>query len=104
MWSENDGPYAGKHYRLAETLNVPPALTTPHLPILIGGGGERKLLRMVAQYADMNNLFPSSPDQIRHKLDALARHCEVQISLLTDEPAQFVESTIAKLVPRLAEL
>jgi alkanesulfonate monooxygenase SsuD/methylene tetrahydromethanopterin reductase-like flavin-dependent oxidoreductase (luciferase family) len=76
MWSDNDGPYAGKHYQLAETLNVPPALSKPHPPILIGGGGERKLLRMVAQYADMNNLFSSSPAEVSHKLDVLARHCE----------------------------
>jgi F420-dependent oxidoreductase-like protein len=74
MWSDDNGPYDGKHYRLAETLNVPPAIRQP--PILIGGGGERKLLRLVAQYADLNNLFPTSPEELQHKLDVLARHCE----------------------------
>jgi F420-dependent oxidoreductase-like protein len=76
MWSDDDGPYRGKHYELAETLNVPPPLSRPHPPILIGGGGERKLLRLVARYADLNNLFATSPEEVRHKLDVLARHCE----------------------------
>src|SRR6476619_3740679 len=76
MWSDDNGPYDGTHYRLAETLNVPPSIRQPHPPIMIGGGGERKLLRLVAKYADANNLFPTSPEQVQHKLDVLARHCE----------------------------
>jgi len=69
MWSDNDGPYAGKHYRLARTLNSPQPLTRPHPPILIGGGGEKKTLRLVAQYAQACNLF-AGPDLPR-KLDVL---------------------------------
>ena len=61
MWSDSDAPYDGKHYRLGRTLNVPQSLQRPHPRILIGGGGEKKTLRMVAQYADACNLFPS-PD------------------------------------------
>jgi F420-dependent oxidoreductase-like protein len=61
MWGDNDGPYAGKHYRLARTLNSPQPLTHPHPPILIGGGGEKKTLRLVAQYAQACNLF-AGPD------------------------------------------
>jgi F420-dependent oxidoreductase-like protein len=76
MWSDDDGPYEGKHYCLAETMNVPQSLQRPHPPVMIGGGGERKLLRLVAKYADANNLFPSSPEEVQHKLDVLARHCE----------------------------
>src|SRR5258708_10497516 len=76
MWSDDDGPYEGKHYRLAETLNVPPSIRQPRPPIMIGGGGEQKLLRLVAKYADANNLFPTSLEEMRHKLDVLARHCE----------------------------
>jgi F420-dependent oxidoreductase-like protein len=76
MWSDDNGPYEGKHYRLAETLNVPPPVRQPRPPIMIGGGGERKLLRLVARYADANNLFVSSPEEIARKLDVLARHCE----------------------------
>ena len=74
MWGDGDKPYEGRHYRLARTLNSPPAPTRPHPPILIGGGGERKTLRLVAQYADACNLFPG-PD-LEHKLDVLRGHCE----------------------------
>ncbi|MGH8861672.1 MAG: LLM class F420-dependent oxidoreductase [Jatrophihabitantaceae bacterium] len=73
MWSEDEGAYDGKHYRLGRTLNVPQALQRPHPPILIGGGGERKTLRLVAQYADACNLFPSA--DLEHKLDVLRGHC-----------------------------
>jgi F420-dependent oxidoreductase-like protein len=76
MWSDNDGPYQGKHYQLERTLNSPQALTKPHPPIMIGGGGERKTLRFVARYAQACNLFPG-PD-LAHKLDVLREHCEAE--------------------------
>jgi F420-dependent oxidoreductase-like protein len=74
MWSEKEDPYAGAHYRLGRTLNSPQALSRPHPPILIGGSGERKTLRLVAKYAQACNLFPG-PD-LSHKLDVLREHCE----------------------------
>ncbi len=74
MWSDTDSPYASQHYRLERTLNSPQPLTRPHPPILIGGGGERKTLRLVAQYAQACNLF-AGPDLTR-KLDVLRGHCE----------------------------
>jgi F420-dependent oxidoreductase-like protein len=77
MWSDNNGPYQGKHYQLAETLCSPQPITRPHPPILIGGSGEKKTLRLVAQYADACNLFASAGvDAIRNKLDVLKRHCD----------------------------
>ncbi len=76
MWSEDDGPFEGRHYRLAETVCVPPPVQRPHPPVLVGGGGERKTLRLVAQYADACNLFPEGLDGVRHKLEVLRRHCE----------------------------
>ena len=77
MWSGEVKPYEGNHYHLAETLNSPQALSRPRPPIMIGGMGEKKTLKLVAQYADACNLFAyGGPDLIRHKLDVLKRHCE----------------------------
>jgi F420-dependent oxidoreductase-like protein len=74
MWSDSDAPYEGQHYHLGRTLNVPQALAKPHPPIVIGGGGEKKTLRLVAKYADACNLFAGP--QLQHKLDVLREHCE----------------------------
>jgi F420-dependent oxidoreductase-like protein len=75
MWRGNDAPYDGEYFHLERPLNEPQSLTRPHPPIMIGGGGERKTLRLVAQYADATNLFPG-PDVAR-KLDVLRDHCDV---------------------------
>ncbi|MEU3984246.1 LLM class F420-dependent oxidoreductase [Streptomyces sp. NPDC026672] len=77
MWDpDDDGPFEGRHFRLAETLCAPRPVSTPHPEIMIGGGGEKKTLRLVAQYADACNLIPSSRDELRHKLDVLRGHCD----------------------------
>lgn len=79
MWSGERKPYTGKHYQLERTLNSPQALSKPHPPILIGGTGERKTLRMVAQYADACNLFARlGDDELKRKLDVLREHCQTQ--------------------------
>jgi F420-dependent oxidoreductase-like protein len=76
MWSDDDGPFEGKHYHLARTLNSPQALSRPHPPILIGGAGERKTLLLVARYADACNLFDTP--ELPHKLDVLRQHCAAE--------------------------
>jgi len=99
------GPYEGTHYRLAETLCSPLPLSRPE--IMVGGSGERKTLRLVAQYADACNLFATDPPTLTHKLDVLRRHCddvgrdpaEIRVTvlhagedLLTGDVDAFVES------------
>lgn len=73
MFNSDDSPYAGKHYQLERPLNVPAPLR--RIPILIGGGGEKKTLRLVAQYADACNIFDMGPAAIRAKYDVIDAHC-----------------------------
>jgi F420-dependent oxidoreductase-like protein len=74
MWSDDNGPYNGKHYQLAETICAPQPIRRP--PILIGGDGEKKTLRLVAQYADIWNSMATDVDELKHKIDVLNRHCD----------------------------
>lgn len=79
MWDpQANGPFEGQHYRLAETLCVPAPVSAPRPEIMIGGGGEKKTLRLVARYGDACNLFASSPEEVRHKLDVLRGHCDAE--------------------------
>jgi len=110
MWSDDDGPYDGKHYRLAETICVPQPIRRP--PILIGGDGEKKTLRLVAQYADVWNSTTSDAEQLKHKIDVLNRHCETvgrdpgeirkTVGVFTD-PFEDTDAYL-KTVERLAQL
>lgn len=76
MWSDDDGAFHGRHHELAETLCMPAPLRRPRPPIMIGGGGETKTLRLVARYADACNVFGTSPAGVSRKLDVLRGHCE----------------------------
>ena len=78
MWSDDNGPYKGRYYQLAETLCVPEPLSRPYPPIVVGGGGEKKTLLLVARYADACNLFGSSPEDVAKKLDVLRAHCAAE--------------------------
>jgi len=93
MWDpQNNGPYSGKHYELAETLCNPQPINKPK--VMIGGSGERKTLRLVAQYGDACNLFATSPDEIAHKIDVLRRHCDdvgrnfddIRVTIIPNDP------------------
>lgn len=85
MWSGQRTAWRGKYYQLEEPLNSPQPLSRPHPPILVGGAGEKKTLRLVARYADACNLYAfDGADVIRAKLEVLRRHCE-EIGRLFDE-------------------
>jgi hypothetical protein len=75
MWSDTDARFDGEHYHLERTLCRPQPLQRPHPPILIAGGGEKKTLRLVAQYGDACNLF-GSPEMVVAKLAILREHCD----------------------------
>jgi F420-dependent oxidoreductase-like protein len=75
MWGEDEDGFEGRHYRLGRMLNSPAPLSRPHPFVLVGGGGERKTLRLVAQYANACNIFVGG-DEARHKLAVLRSHCE----------------------------
>jgi F420-dependent oxidoreductase-like protein len=77
MWSPDDGPFTGRHYQLAETICSPQPLS--RVPVMVGGQGERKTLRLVAKYADACNVFAAAgagPSEVAHKLAVLRDWCE----------------------------
>ncbi|GAA0911446.1 TIGR03560 family F420-dependent LLM class oxidoreductase [Virgisporangium ochraceum] len=100
MWSDDNGPFKGRHYDLAETRNYPPALSTPRPKILIGGGGEKKTLRLVAKYADACNVFGGiDTADVEHKLDVLRSHCEAE-----GRDYDTIEKTVLITQPALADV
>ena len=92
MWEDDRSPFEGRHLRLERPVGNPRPLARPHPPILVGGAGERKTLRLVARYADACNLFdiPDGGRTIRHKLEVLSRHCEE-----VGRPFEAIEKTVS---------
>jgi alkanesulfonate monooxygenase SsuD/methylene tetrahydromethanopterin reductase-like flavin-dependent oxidoreductase (luciferase family) len=110
MWSDDDGPFDGRHYQLAETLCRPRPVSSPRPRIRIGGGGERKTLRLVAQYADSCNFF-GGPDDVAHKVEVLKRHCdalardpnEIEVTVgFRDLPADWSTDDLVRAAEALA--
>jgi F420-dependent oxidoreductase-like protein len=99
MWSPNNGRYDGKHYQLVETLCSPQPVQRPNPPILIGGTGERKTLRLVAQYADAWNGSFQTVEEAEHKLGVLHRHCEA----VERDPAE-IQKTVMMLIDPTVDL
>lgn len=99
MWSDDSGPYEGRHYTLAETVCSPRPISSPRPRVLIGGSGERKTLRLVARYADACNLFAISPTEIARKLEVLDRHCMAE-----DRDPASIDRTILALSNPLEDL
>jgi F420-dependent oxidoreductase-like protein len=99
MWSDDDGPFDGRHYQLAETLCVPPPISQPHPPILVGGGGEKKTLRLAARYGDACNVFGTSPADVAHKLDVLRSHCDAE-----GRDYDRIDKTVLAVLPVLADV
>jgi F420-dependent oxidoreductase-like protein len=107
MWSGergSEGEVRGRHFTATRLLNSPQSITRPRPPIMIGGGGEKKTLRLVARYADATNVF-GGPTAIAHKYEVLRQHCEAEgrnfdeiersnlqgVNLTTESPAQVVD-------------
>ena len=111
MWAEQIAPFDGKHYHLTETLNHPQPLSQPHPPILIGGVGEKKTLRFVAQYGDACNLFAQiGTNALREKLAVLKQHCDdlgrpyEQIEKTTLETVNLAQTNPVAVIAHLREL
>ena len=75
MMTQRPASFSGKHYQLAAAYNDPPPVQKPRPPIMIGGGGEKTTLRLVAQYADFCNVG-GDPEMVAHKFAVLRQHCE----------------------------
>jgi F420-dependent oxidoreductase-like protein len=113
LWAGDRRPYLGTHYSLAEPISSPQPVSRPHPPIMIGGGGEKRTLRLVAQYADACNLFAHAGDDVlRHKLAVLDRHCEdvgrdpaeIERTVITGVPAGATPSELVQQCRGLAAL
>jgi F420-dependent oxidoreductase-like protein len=76
MFIEERPTFAGKHYRIERALNVPRPIQPGGPPILVGGGGEQRTLRIAAKYADMTHWFPLGMETLKRKDELLTRYCE----------------------------
>lgn len=112
MFANNDHPFEGKHYKIPRPLNHPQPISHPHPPILIGGGGEKKTLRLVARYANACNLFAGDDATLIHKLEVLKQHCkdvgrnseEIEVTVLNHATAELNPKQIIQHCKHLKDL
>lgn len=88
----SEGSFRGSHYEARRLLNSPQSISRPRVPIMIGGGGEQKTLRLVARYGDATNVF-GGPERIHHKYEVLRRHCEA----IGRDPDEIERSTLQSI-------
>ena len=98
MFREEQPTFEGRYYRIQGALNFPRPIQPNGPPILIGGGGEQRTLKLVAQYADICNIF-GDPAMVRHKMDVLERHCEA----VGRDPKTIVKTRLGSLIIRKTE-
>jgi F420-dependent oxidoreductase-like protein len=105
----SEGEFHGRQYQAKRLMNSPQSISRPRVPIMIGGGGERKTLRLVAQYADATNVF-GGPTAIHHKYEVLRQHCEAigrdpdEIERSTLQTVSLARESPAQIVDRFGEL
>jgi F420-dependent oxidoreductase-like protein len=92
MFTQETATFDGQHYRVKDAINNPRPIRPDGIPIMVGGGGEKRTLRIVAQHADGCNLF-GQPDEVRHKLDVLAQHCDA----VGRDPASITKTRLGTL-------
>jgi F420-dependent oxidoreductase-like protein len=76
MWSDEEAYFEGKYYQVRGAINQPKGVQKPHIPILIGGGGEKVTLKLVAQYGDACNIGNMDPESTARKFEIIRQHCE----------------------------
>jgi F420-dependent oxidoreductase-like protein len=105
----SEGTFRGRHYTATRLLNSPQSLSRPRIPIMIGGGGERKTLRLVAQYADASNVF-GGPEAIAHKFAVIREHCAAvgrdpdEIERSTLQNVNLAHQTPSSIIERFGDL
>src|SRR5205085_7759805 len=98
MFTEDKASFEGRYYRVHDAINHPRPVRAGGIPILVGGGGERRTLQIVARHADACNIF-GSPTEVAHKLEVLEHHCDAA----GRDPAEITKTRLGTLFPGTAE-
>lgn len=98
MWTEPYATFEGKHYQVQGAINEPKGVQQPHIPIWVGGSGEKVTLKLAAKYGDACNVVGLDTEVARHKFDVLRQHCE-NVGTDYDKIVKSVHSFIVLLEP-----